>query len=105
MRNKTEYNRAVHDKDNPYMILSLKLAYDSRLSVLDIGIMCKLLSYPPGYIINMTVEQRKSGLGYVVWNTCLRHLKELGYIEKYDVANGTLWVINEIPIDKVKKES
>jgi hypothetical protein len=94
-KNRTTYNRAQHDSEHPYSLISNKLLSDLRISVTSKGIMSVILHNADSYIINMSLEQQRSGLGYTAFNKAIHQLRETGYICKLRVKDGTHWVINE----------
>lgn len=96
-RNTTEYIRALHNAYHPFAMISAKLIDDERLGVIEKGIMLSLLGQSDKYIVNMNYEQKRSGLGYIVFNKAVGNLMKLGYIKREKQVSGYRYVIIEDP--------
>ncbi len=97
-QNSTLYNRAHHNEQNPFTVITNTLINDSRLTVVELGLMIKILSNSENYIFNSVYTQQTSGIGKDKYNQSLKKLISLGYIsKKAKNKGGWLWVINETP--------
>jgi hypothetical protein len=97
--------RAKHDKKNPYVKISNKVATDTRLSFEARGLMLYLLSKKDDWVIRPT-DLKKQGLGGKDrWRRVRRELHDAGYItqdaEQSRNDDGTfgprLWRVRETP--------
>jgi hypothetical protein len=94
--NKTEYIRDSH-KSN-FMVISNNLVNDSRLNVIDIGIMTKLLSNSNTYIFNSEYFLKNiSGINKKLYRDSIKKLQSLGYLQKKRIQDGVIWSIIEVP--------
>ena len=96
-KNKTKVNRAMHDKEHTYTLISNELLRDERLNYVEISIMLSILSNDDSFIFNSTHVQKKLGIGDDKWSKSMKKLQNLGYIEKRRINAGIEWTINEIP--------
>lgn len=93
--NKTKYNRAMHNKENPYCLISKQLINDNRLNIIEIGIMIQILSNDDTYIFNSTNFKKKLGIGDDKFNKSIKNLIKYGYIVKNKIQGGIQWTFNE----------
>lgn len=93
--NVTEYQRTVKNSENPYLTLSTKLTNDSRLNVIDKGILLDIFNNSDEYIFNANYMQKKSGIGKVQYQKSINKLIELGYIRKERIQCGVKWIFCE----------
>jgi hypothetical protein len=61
MNNKTKFIRTPKNRGNLFVRISKALIDDERLSVIDIGIMNKILSKPDDWILNKGLLQSARG--------------------------------------------
>lgn len=101
--NVTSYNRDDHST-KPFVIYSMSIFDDKRLSNDELLIMLKLLKNSDNYIFNSTYFQKESGLSKNKYYDALYHLIELGYINKKTDRRNVIWTINETPIEIEHKE-
>jgi len=97
-KNGTKYNKCEHDEEHPYTMITNVIIRDERLDLLEVGIMTHLLSHDENnYTINSTYIQKISGIGQDRFYKKIKHLTELGYINKIPILGGVNWIINETP--------
>lgn len=101
-KNSTKYNKCEHDEDHPYTMVSNSIIRDTRLDLLEVGIMTYLLSHDNNYIINTTYIQKISGIGQDRFYKKIKHLTELGYLNKIQILSGVNWIINEMPLQVIE---
>ena len=101
-KNSTTYNKCVHDEDHPYTMVSNSVIRDNRLDLLEVGIMTYLLSHDNNYIINTSYIQTISGIGQDRFYKKIKHLTELGYLNKIQILGGVNWIINETPLQVIE---
>ena len=105
MNNKTTFLRTPKNRGNLFVRTSKALIDDERLSVIDIGIMNKILSKPDDWILNKGCLQSASGIGEILFNNSWDNLKECGYITQKKVIDnrkviGWEYTIIEKPIPR-----
>lgn len=93
--NETIYCRARHDNKNKYKKISMKLLNDKRLTVLDKGVLISLLSNADNYIINITNEQKTSGIGYDLYSRAIKNLIRHGFLIMERKKGRVIWTIIE----------
>lgn len=96
-KNETKLNRTAHDENNFYTCVSNQLIKDERLTIIEVGIMVKLLSNSDGWIFNSSYFKTTLGIGKDLYFKSIKHLVELGYINKIRYQGGVRWIINETP--------
>ena len=102
-KNGTKINRCEHDKEHPYTMVANDIIRDERLDLLEVGIMTHLLSHDViNYTINTTYIQKISGIGQDRFYKKIKHLTELGYINKIPILGGVNWIINETPLQVIE---
>jgi len=96
--NTTKYNRLSDEQKvkHRYTVISNLLINDERLSFTEKGMMIWILSNSDDYIFNSEYVQKYiSGIGEDSYYKCMKHLQELGYIQKTKKLKGFDWIINE----------
>jgi len=94
--NQTIYIRESHTDGFTYSVISNSLINDVRLNATEVGLMTKFLSNSNSYVFNSTFEQQASGLGNIYYNSCLKNLKQLGYVVKKNLTTGGIkWILIE----------
>ncbi len=103
-RNQFTINRSKHNSN--YTCISNHLIKDERLSATEKGIMALILSNDDKkYILNMSVLQKTCRIGDDKFNSSIKNLVNLGYINKRRFQGGIHWTINEIPSNGNSKKS
>ena len=97
-RNTTKYNRSLHDENNTYSCIANSLTNNDNLNAIEKGLMLMILSNSDEYIFNSTFLFKRSGLSRRLYFDSIDNLILLGYIQKYKIASGWNWIINETPI-------
>jgi hypothetical protein len=94
MNNKTNLNRAKNETNSTS--ISNSLINDKRLSLIELGIMVKVLSTDDDFIFNSTNFKKDLSIGDDRYNKAITNLIEYGYIEKNRLQSGFQWVFNEV---------
>lgn len=94
--NQTTYNRADRNEKEPYALIAQKLLNDDRLSVIEVGIMVRILKNSDDFVLNITYQQKQSGIGRIQFDNAIKHLIELGYLHKEKVGLSYSWTVNEV---------
>ena len=103
-RNQFTINRAKHNSN--YTCITNLLIKDDRLSATEKGIMALILSNDDKkYILYMSVLQKTCRIGDDKFNSSIKNLVNLGYINKRRFQGGIHWTINEIPSNGNSKKS
>lgn len=95
--NKTTFNRALHNEENPFTIIPIKIIEDKNLCVEELAIMLMLLSNDDSIVFNSESFRLKTGLGQDKYHKSIKHLLELGYLNKTRKQGAVEWTVNEEP--------
>jgi hypothetical protein len=96
--------KTIHDRENPYALISLEVLRDPTLSGKAIRLLIYLLSMPPGWQPNPRHLAKQLKEGTYAITTAIAELKERGFLvcrRLRDTAGrliGSEWDINEKPI-------
>lgn len=72
--------RCAHDKENPYLMLSVGVTRDPRLSIEDLGFLTVLLDHPNNFKFNVPYLVKRCKLSKEKTRKLLNRLIELGYV-------------------------
>lgn len=72
--------RCVHDKENPYLMLSVGVTRDTKLSVEDLGFLTILLDHPNNFKFNVSYLVKRCKLSKDKTRKLLGRLIEAGYV-------------------------
>lgn len=100
IKNTTVFNRIAKDQKNAYLKISKSLINDDRLTATELAVLIKILKNNDNYVFNKNYVQKKSKIGRDKFNACIKHLKQLGYLDSKKIQSGYAWTVNEIPISK-----
>lgn len=100
--------RCTHDKENPYLMLSVGVTRDTRLSVEDLGFLTILLDHPNNFKFNVPYLVKRCKLSKEKTRKQLNKLIELGYVMANQIRNhgkflGMIYRVFEKPLMLVKK--
>lgn len=96
--NRTRYNRSPNDGvGNSYTKLNSDLIEDSRINIIQVGIMTYILNQSDDWAINKKMVLKHCKIPVGKFNDAWDGLMDLGYIEKERVRGGVEWIINETP--------
>ena len=98
-------NETIYEKGcNGFTRVSNEITLNDKLTIIEIGLMTKLLSNQDTYVINKTVEQKKSGISTNSFNNAWKTLETEGYISsnKLQTKGGYkyIYTIRNTPISK-----
>lgn len=100
--NTLDIRRSEHNQENPFVMVSLAAARDSRLSFTARGLLTYILSHSNGWKIT-TGELKTHGLGRDAALAVLNELERHGYLERVENERQAgqftpdTWVIREAP--------
>ena len=83
MNEKTTYVK----KSKKFTQVSHHIIQNKNLSMTEIGMMTKFLSYMDSFVIHKETEQKKSGMGRVAFNNSWKTLEKEGYIKSEQVRS------------------
>ena len=83
--------RAPHDKDNPYVIISLKMIYDNNLSLEARGFMASLLALPDDWEFHPMHLAKHFGVSKHKIYKLLNELVTHGYLERIEKKSHNLF--------------
>ena len=91
------FQRCVHDRKNPYVMISREMAQDKSISPKAKGVLLYLLSLPPDWKIYHSQLQDGLGVGEDYVNSAMQELLDQGYAERTrERVNGTFQPYNYI---------
>ncbi|WP_151765821.1 helix-turn-helix domain-containing protein [Acinetobacter colistiniresistens] len=99
--------RCVHDKENPFLMLSVGVTRDTRLSVEDLGFLAILLDHPNNFKFNVPYLVKRCRLSKEKTRKLLNKLIDLGYVMANQIRNhgkflGMIYRVFEKPLMLVK---
>ncbi len=80
--NEYYFERCIHDKQNPYVMISRQMAQDKSISPKAKGVLLYLLSLPPDWKIYHSQLQEALGIGEDYLNSAMEELIKTGYAER-----------------------
>lgn len=98
--------RCAHDKENPYLMLSVAVTRDTRLSVEDLGFLTILLDHPNNFKFNVPYLVKRCNLSKEKTRKLLNKLIEFGYVIANQVRTqgkflGMIYRVFEKPLSLV----
>ncbi|WP_417212010.1 helix-turn-helix domain-containing protein [Acinetobacter venetianus] len=72
--------RCAHNKENPYLMISVGVTRDSRLTVEDLGFLTILLDHPNNFKFNVPYLVKRCKLSKEKTRKLLKRLIDLGYV-------------------------
>lgn len=102
--------RCAHDKENPYLMLSVGVTRDTRLSVEDLGFLTILLDHPNNFKFNVPYLVKRCNLSKEKTRKLLNRLIDLGYVIANQIRAtgkffGMIYRVFEKPLMLVKSAS
>lgn len=99
--------RCAHDKENPYLMVSVDVTRDSNLTVEDLGFLTILLDHPNNFKFNVAYLVKRCKLSKEKTRKLLSRLIELGYVIANQVRNsgkflGMVYSVFEKPLKLLK---
>lgn len=99
--------RCVHNKENPYLMISVGVTRDTRLSVEDIGFLTVLLDHPNNFKFNVPYLVKRCKLSKEKTRKLLNRLIDMGYVIANQIRQkgqflGMIYRVFEKPLTLVK---